>query len=49
MNILKKITVDDKETMLRDIRRGQNKNGGLYGNDDTQERTFDSDRFDRTP
>jgi len=31
MNILKKITVDDKDVMMSEIQRGRNKNGGAWG------------------
>jgi hypothetical protein len=42
MQILKKITVDDKECMMKDIRHGRNTLGGAHGYND--QRTFDSDR-----
>lgn len=39
MNILTKINVDDKEKILKDIKKGQNLRGGAFGGAET---TFDS-------
>ena len=41
MNILKKITVDDRDTLLKEIKHGRNTLGGTYG---MNEGTFDSSR-----
>ena len=39
MNILKKINVEEKEQILKDIKKGLNLKGGTYGG---QENSFDS-------
>tara|TARA_B110000914_G_C15134222_1_gene296394 strand:- start:13 stop:162 length:150 start_codon:yes stop_codon:yes gene_type:complete len=35
MSILKKITVDEKEALLRDLNRGSNSKGGNWGGQDS--------------